>query len=92
MFALSLSQLLDPASSLAIHAPRLISSIWSQTGSKIRAEFWSTIANHPAEIYNPSLLTLSGPFDRTYGFDMQKYSSPLGSAIAGILPYTSPGQ
>ena len=37
------------------------------------------------ETYNPSLTTLSGAWDRTYGFDLTQYFGVLGSAITGII-------
>ncbi|WVQ84278.1 hypothetical protein IAT38_006430 [Cryptococcus sp. DSM 104549] len=68
LFALSLAQYAPQNSTIFNSAPRLIGSMWEQI----------------AETYNPSLRTLAGPWDRTYGFDMTQYYGILGSAITGI--------
>ncbi|ODN89730.1 hypothetical protein L198_06424 [Cryptococcus wingfieldii CBS 7118] len=68
LFALSLAQYAPDNSTIYKEAPRLLEAIWDQI----------------SETYNPSLNTLSGPWDRTYGFDMTQYYSVLGSAITGI--------
>lgn len=43
------------------------------------------VTNHIAEIYNPSLRTLSGPWDRTYGFDLTQYCGILGTVITALV-------
>ncbi|WWD16288.1 hypothetical protein CI109_100714 [Kwoniella shandongensis] len=69
LFAISLAQYTPKNSTIYNAAPRLISTIWDQI----------------AETYNPSLNTLSGPWDRTYGFDLTQYYGILGSAITGLI-------
>lgn len=84
IFALSLAQFLPPSTVLFQQAPRILTALWDQTGKfhyfsiEIRADI-------PAETYNPSLRTLSGPWDRTYGFDMTEYCGVLGSTLAAFL-------
>ncbi|KAK8869446.1 hypothetical protein IAR55_000010 [Kwoniella newhampshirensis] len=69
LFAISLAQYTPKNSTIYNVAPRLIKTMWNQI----------------AETYNPSLNTLSGPWDRTYGFDLTQYYGILGSAITGII-------
>jgi len=45
-----------------------------QTGSDMERRLWSDIA----AFYHPGLKNLSGPFDRSYGMDMQEYVSLVG--------------
>ncbi|ORX41089.1 hypothetical protein BD324DRAFT_678482 [Kockovaella imperatae] len=69
LFALSLAQYCPTNSTIYQQAPRVITSVWDQL----------------AETYNPSLTTLSGPWDRTYGFDLTQYYGIIGSGITGII-------
>jgi hypothetical protein len=43
-------------------------------GSEMEASLWHAIA----DFYNPNLRNISGPFDRSYGMDMQSYVSVVG--------------
>jgi len=43
-------------------------------GAKMEAALW----RHVARYYHPRLRNLCGPFDRSYGMDMVKYSSGIG--------------
>lgn len=45
-----------------------------QTGSDMERRLWTDIA----AFYHPGLKNLSGPFDRSYGMDMQAYVSLVG--------------
>jgi hypothetical protein len=85
LFAMSLAQYLPTNTTLYKHAPRLMSAIWDQVGESEqcgalrqlrKASIRGILADtaHSAETYNPSLTTLSGPWDRTYGFDLTQVS------------------
>ena len=70
---MSLAQYCPSNTTIYQQAPRLMSTMWDQI----------------AETYNPSLNTLSGSWDRTYGFDLTQYYGILGSAITGIIGLNS---
>ncbi|KAG6909244.1 hypothetical protein DXG01_001426 [Tephrocybe rancida] len=42
---------------------------------------WESVGNY----YNPTLKTLGGPWDRTYGFSLQSYFGILGVHITGLI-------
>lgn len=46
-------------------------SIMSQNGASMVADIWETLG----ALYHPQLRNVAGPWDRTYGFDMQRYFS-----------------
>jgi hypothetical protein len=54
-------------------------------GQEMEAGLWRSIAT----FYSPALRNLSGPFDRTYGMDMQSYVSLLGVWLSTVQ---APGQ
>ena len=84
LFALSLAQYCPNNSTIYNAAPRLLSGMWDQIGRLSDYQDLELMAV-VAETYNPSLATLSGPWDRTYGFDLTQYYGILGSAISGII-------
>jgi hypothetical protein len=43
-------------------------------GSEMEASLWRALA----DFYNPNLRNISGPYDRSYGMDMQSYVSLVG--------------
>lgn len=45
-----------------------------ESGSRMEAALWRDLMNY----YQPSLRNLSGPFDRSYGMDMESYVSVVG--------------
>lgn len=57
------------------------SSVAYQTTPKMIEDTW----RHLGEIWNPTLHTLGGPFDRSFGFDLRKYWGILGAQAAGLL-------
>ncbi|KAJ7267830.1 hypothetical protein C8J57DRAFT_1325931 [Mycena rebaudengoi] len=69
LYALSLWGYMPKNSTIAIHAKDIISKTWISIGN----------------YYNPTLNTLGGPFDRTYGYDLQEYFGILGGMIAGLI-------
>ncbi|KAF5360896.1 hypothetical protein D9756_004510 [Leucocoprinus leucothites] len=69
LYALSLYGYMPKNSVIAKAAPGIITRIWATV----------------AEFYNPSLCTLGGPWDRSYGFDMREYFAILGGQMAGLI-------
>ncbi|KIY67025.1 hypothetical protein CYLTODRAFT_462105 [Cylindrobasidium torrendii FP15055 ss-10] len=57
------------------------SSVISSRAADIITKTWETVG----QIYNPTLHTLGGPWDRTYGYDLRRYFGILGGHIAGLL-------
>ncbi len=53
-----------------------------QMGAAMQAVLWRDIA----EFYNPLLRNMTGPYDRSYGMDMQKYVSVTGVWLRSVLP------
>ncbi|GAA3751387.1 hypothetical protein [Terriglobus aquaticus] len=53
-----------------------------QMGSTMQATLWRDIA----DFYNPLLRNLCGPYDRSYGMDMEKYVSVTGVWLRTVLP------
>ncbi|CAK4031668.1 Hypothetical predicted protein [Lecanosticta acicola] len=63
LFALTLwDRYLPPNSTLAANGGRMISAIWDLVG----------------EMYNANMKNLAGPWDRSYGYDMNRYLSVMG--------------
>ena len=50
-------------------------------GSEMEATLWRTIA----DLYNANLRNISGPYDRSYGMDMQSYVSVTGIWLRTVL-------
>ena len=50
-------------------------------GQEMEAGLWRNLA----AFYNANLKNLSGPFDRSYGMDMQNYVSLVGLALGTVL-------
>ena len=53
-----------------------------QMGRSMQAALWRDIA----DFYNPLLRNMSGPYDRSYGMDMEKYVSVTGVWLRSVLP------
>jgi hypothetical protein len=51
-------------------------------GSNIEAHLWGDIA----DFYHPGLRNLAGPYDRSYGMDMETYVAYAGVWIRALLP------
>jgi hypothetical protein len=51
-------------------------------GAKIEAILWNDIA----EFYHPGLRNIAGPYDRSYGMDMETYVAFLGLWMRTLLP------
>jgi hypothetical protein len=51
-------------------------------GSSIEAHLWSDIA----DFYHPGLRNIAGPYDRSYGMDMETYVAYTGVWIRALLP------
>ncbi|KAJ7717780.1 hypothetical protein B0H16DRAFT_1798778 [Mycena metata] len=69
LYALSLWGYMPKNSTIVKHAKDIIAKTWTSIGM----------------FYNPTLHTLGGPWDRTYGYDMRAYYGILGGQIAGII-------
>jgi len=50
-------------------------------GSEMEASLWRTTA----DMYNANLRNISGPYDRSYGMDMQSYVSVVGLWLRTVL-------
>ena len=50
-------------------------------GSEMEAGLWDAIA----DFYNANLRNISGPYDRSYGMDMQSYVSVVGLCLRTVL-------
>jgi hypothetical protein len=53
-----------------------------ETGSNIEAHLWNDIA----DFYHPALRNIAGPYDRSYGMDMETYVAYTGVWIRALLP------
>ncbi|ORY25543.1 hypothetical protein BCR39DRAFT_543951 [Naematelia encephala] len=77
MMALGLAKYCPKETVISQAAPRLIESLWNSLG----------------ETYNPTLLNIAGPWDRSYGFCMTQYfaciATPL-TAASGLRCYPYP--
>jgi hypothetical protein len=51
-------------------------------GASIEARLWSDIA----DFYHPSLRNIAGPYDRSYGMDMETYIAYAGLWMRSLLP------
>lgn len=51
-------------------------------GSNMEAHLWSDIA----DFYQPELRNLAGPYDRSYGMDMETYVAYVGVWMRSLLP------
>jgi hypothetical protein len=51
-------------------------------GADIEASLWNDIA----DFYQPSLRNISGPYDRSYGMDMESYVAATGLWLRSVLP------
>lgn len=50
-------------------------------GSEMEAALWTDLAR----FYNADLRNISGPFDRAYGMDMERYVTVVGVALGTVL-------
>ncbi|KAI5294292.1 hypothetical protein KEM52_004325, partial [Ascosphaera acerosa] len=50
-------------------------------GAEILESEWEQLA----ELYNPNLKNVAGPWDRTYGFNMKQYANLIGAVIWGAI-------
>ncbi|KAF7292287.1 Chitin synthase 4 [Mycena kentingensis (nom. inval.)] len=69
LYALSLHGYMPASSVIARNAVKFIQKTWNAVGA----------------MYNPTLRTLGGPWDRAYGYDMRAYFGILGGQIAGLV-------
>jgi hypothetical protein len=65
-------------------------ALWRDYGStdriqKIGSEMESTMWKDIASFYNPLLRNISGPYDRSYGMDMESYVSVVGVWMRTVL-------
>jgi hypothetical protein len=51
-------------------------------GNNIEAHLWNDIA----DFYQPNLRNIAGPYDRSYGMDMETYVAYTGAWMRSILP------
>lgn len=56
-------------------------SVMGREGQRVLVEVWDLLA----EMYNPNLRNLAGPWDRTYGYDMNKYVGILSVYLWSML-------
>lgn len=56
-------------------------SVMGREGRRVLEEVWDLLAS----MYNPNLHNLAGPWDRTYGYDMNKYVGILSVYLWSIL-------
>lgn len=56
-------------------------SVMGREGRRVLEQVWDLLA----EMYNPSLRNLAGPWDRTYGYDMNKYVGILSVYLWSML-------
>jgi hypothetical protein len=65
-------------------------ALWRDYGStpriqKIGSEMEATLWNDIASFYNPLLRNISGPYDRSYGMDMESYVAIIGVWMRTVL-------
>lgn len=65
-------------------------ALWRDYGStpriqKIGGEMEATLWNDIASFYNPLLRNISGPYDRSYGMDMESYVAVVGVWMRTVL-------
>ena len=58
------------------------SSVTPAAGASIESHLWNDIA----DFYHPGLRNLAGPYDRSYGMDMETYVAYAGLWIRTLLP------
>lgn len=56
-------------------------SVMGREGKRVLTQVWELVA----EMYNPNLRNLAGPWDRTYGYDMNKYVGILSVYLWSML-------
>jgi len=56
-------------------------SVMGREGRRVLEQVWDLLAS----MYNPNLRNLAGPWDRTYGYDMNKYVGILSVHLWSIL-------
>lgn len=61
------------------YAPR--GSVLKKYGAEMLTAAWDDLA----QLYNANLKNLAGPWDRSYGYDMQEYVSLVGAVIWGAV-------
>lgn len=70
LLALTLwAKYLPPSSTMALAAPSMIASTWESVG----------------ELWHPQLKNLAGPWDRSYGLDMQRYFSLMALHLWNVV-------
>ncbi|KAJ5143545.1 uncharacterized protein N7515_002332 [Penicillium bovifimosum] len=66
-------------------------SLWNQYGTKdsllkkYGPEMLRSSWDELAQLYNANLKNLAGPWDRSYGYDMNEYASLIGAVIWGVV-------
>jgi hypothetical protein len=66
-------------------------ALWREYGSTPRmrtmgADMEASLWNDIADFYQPSLRNISGPYDRSYGIDMESYVAVTGVWLRSVLP------
>ena len=66
-------------------------ALWREYGSTPRmrtmgADMEASLWNDIADFYQPSLRNISGPYDRSYGMDMESYVAVTGLWLRSVLP------
>jgi hypothetical protein len=66
-------------------------ALWREYGSTERmrtmgADMEASLWNDIADFYQPSLRNISGPYDRSYGMDMESYVAVTGLWLRSVLP------
>jgi len=66
-------------------------ALWREYGSTPRmrtmgADMETSLWNDIADFYQPSLRNISGPYDRSYGMDMESYVAVTGLWLRSVLP------
>ncbi|KAK7178775.1 hypothetical protein DPSP01_013552 [Paraphaeosphaeria sporulosa] len=56
-------------------------SVMGREGQRVLGEVWDLLAS----MYNPNLRNLAGPWDRTYGYDMNKYVGILSVYLWSMI-------
>lgn len=56
-------------------------SLMGRQGQRVLCDVWDLLAS----MYNPNLRNLAGPWDRTYGYDMNKYVGILSVYLWSLL-------
>jgi hypothetical protein len=66
-------------------------ALWREYGSTERmrsmgADMEASLWNDIADFYQPALRNISGPYDRSYGMDMESYVAVTGVWLRSVLP------